>query len=172
MDIGRILKHLCTTGLHLRSRFPRETLEAIKQEIAKSEALHNGELRFAIETALDLPPLLHGLSSRQRAFDVFSRLRVWDTEMNSGVLIYLLLVDHKVEIVAARGIAAKVDQADWEMVCREMERAFRGRDGVGPPAVASGPAIARARIGCFFSAAGVGHRNEQRRVDLPVAGRP
>ncbi len=131
MDIGRILKHLCTTGLHLRSRFPRETLEAIEQEIAKSEALHNGELRFAIETALDLPPLLHGLSSRQRAFDVFSRLRVWDTEMNSGVLIYLLLVDHKVEIVADRGIAAKVDQADWELVCREMERAFRAGDFKG-----------------------------------------
>ena len=131
MDIVRILKHLCTTGLHLRRRFPRATLDTIEQEIAKSEALHNGELRFAIETALDLPPLLHGLSSRQRAFDIFSRLRVWDTEMNSGVLIYLLLVDHKVEIVADRGIAAKVDQADWEMVCREMERAFRAGDFKG-----------------------------------------
>ncbi len=131
MDIGRILKHLCTTGLHLRARFPQVTRDAIEQEIAKSEALHNGELRFAIETALDLPPLLHGLSSRQRARDVFSQLRVWDTEMNSGVLIYLLLVDHKVEIVADRGIAAKVDQADWEMVCREMERAFRAGDFKG-----------------------------------------
>ena len=131
MDIVRILKHLCTTGLHLRRRFPRATLDAIEQEIAKSEALHNGELRVAIETALDLPPLLHGLRSRQRAFDVFSRLRVWDTEMNSGVLIYLLLVDHKVEIVADRGIAAKVDQAEWEMVCREMERAFRAGDFKG-----------------------------------------
>ena len=131
MDIVRILKHLCTTGLHLRRRFPQVTRDAIEQEIAKSEALHNGELRFAIETALDLPPLLLGLSSRQRAFDVFSRLRVWDTEMNSGVLIYLLLVDHKVEIVADRGIAAKVDQADWEMVCREIERAFRAGDFKG-----------------------------------------
>ena len=131
MDIVRILKHLCTTGLHLRRRFPQVTCHAIEQEIAKSEALHNGELRFAIETALDLPPLLHGLRSRQRARDVFSQLRVWDTEMNSGVLIYLLLVDHKVEIVADRGIAAKVDQADWEMVCREMERAFRAGDFKG-----------------------------------------
>ena len=131
MDIVRILKHLCTTGLHLRRRFPRATLDAIEQEIAKSEALHNGELRFALETALDLPPLLYGLRSRQRARDVFSQLRVWDTEMNSGVLIYLLLVDHKVEIVADRGIAAKVDQADWEMVCREMERAFRAGDFKG-----------------------------------------
>ena len=131
MDIGRILKHLCTTGLHLRRRFPQATLDAIEQEIAKSEALHNGELRFAIETALDLPPLLHGLRSRQRAQDLFSLLRVWDTEMNGGVLIYLLLVDHKVEIVADRGIAAKVEQADWEMVCREMEQAFRAGDFKG-----------------------------------------
>ena len=131
MDIGRILKHLCTTGLHLRRRFPLATLDAIEQEIAKSEALHNGELRFAIETALDLPPLLHGLRSRQRAQDLFSLLRVWDTESNSGVLIYLLLVDHKVEIVADRGIAAKVEQAEWEAVCREMEKAFRAGDFKG-----------------------------------------
>ena len=131
MDIGRIIKHLCTTGLQLRARFPRETLDAIEHEIAKSESLHSGELRFAVETALDLPFLLQGLQSRERALDVFSRLRVWDTEMNSGVLIYLLLVDHKVEIVADRGIAAKVDQADWEMVCREMEHAFRAGDFKG-----------------------------------------
>ena len=128
MDIGRILKHLCTTGLHLRSRFPRETLETIEQEIEKSEALHSGELRFAVETALDLPPLLQGLHSRQRALDVFSLLRVWDTETNSGVLIYLLLADHKVEIVADRGIAAKVEQSEWGTICREMEQAFRSGD--------------------------------------------
>ena len=128
MNIFRIFRHLCTTGLHLRTRFPKETLDAIEQEIAKSETLHNGELRFAIETALDLPPLLHGLRSRQRALDVFSLLGVWDTEMNSGVLIYLLLVDRKVEIVADRGIAAKVEQSEWETICREMEQAFRGGD--------------------------------------------
>ena len=128
MGLGRILKHLCTTNLHLRTRFPQETLDAIEHEIAKSEAQHMGELRFAIETALDLPPLLHGLRSRHRALDVFSLLRVWDTEMNSGVLIYLLLVDHKVEIVADRGIAAKVEQSEWEAICREMEQAFRGGD--------------------------------------------
>ena len=128
MGFGRILRHLCTTSLHLRSRFSQQTLDALEAEIAKSEQLHMGELRFAIETALDLPPLLHGLESRQRALDVFSLLRVWDTDTNSGVLIYLLLVDHKVEIVADRGIAAKVEQAEWENVCREMEQAFRAGD--------------------------------------------
>ena len=125
MGIGRIFRHLCTTSLHLRARFSQETLDAIEAEIVKSEELHTGELRFAIETALDLPPLLHGLQSRQRALDVFSLLRVWDTEANSGVLIYLLLVDHKVEIVADRGIATKVEQSEWDAVCREMEQAFR-----------------------------------------------
>ena len=128
MDIGRILKHLCTTGLYLRARFPPQTLDAIEQEITKSEALHSGELRFAVETALDLPPLLQCLQSRERALDVFSLLRVWDTETNSGVLIYLLLADHKVEIVADRGIAAKVEQSEWESICREMEQAFRSGD--------------------------------------------
>ncbi len=125
MRIGRIFKHLCTTSLHLRSRFSQQTLDAVEAEIAKSEQAHTGELRFAIETALDLPPLLHGLQSRQRALDVFSLLRVWDTDTNSGVLIYLLLADHRVEIVADRGIAAKVEQAEWDAVCREMEQAFR-----------------------------------------------
>ena len=131
MGIGRIFRHLCTTGLHLRSRFPQSALDAIEAEIAKSEQLHTGELRFAIETALDLPPLLQGLQSRQRALDVFSLLRVWDTDTNSGVLIYLLLVDHKVEIVADRGIAAKVEQSEWDLVCREMEQAFRSGDFKG-----------------------------------------
>ena len=127
MGIGRMFRHLCITGLHLRSRFPPSTLDAIEAEIAKSEELHTGELRFAIETALDLPPLLHGSQSRQRALDVFSLLRVWDTDTNSGVLIYLLLVDHKVEIVADRGIAAKVSQHEWDSICRRMEDAYRKR---------------------------------------------
>ena len=128
MAIGRILRHLCTTSLHIRNRFPQATLDAIEQAIGASEALHSGEIRFAIEAALDFPPLLHGVTSRQRALDVFSLLRVWDTEHNSGVLIYLLLKDRKVEIVADRGIAAKVAQSEWETVCRNMERAFRGGD--------------------------------------------
>ena len=128
MEIGRIFRHLCTTSLHLRARFSQETLDATKAEIAKSEELHTGELRFAIETALDLPLLLHGLQSRQRALDVFSLLRVWDTDANSGVLIYLLLADRRVEIVADRGIAAKVEQTQWDAICREMENAFRAGD--------------------------------------------
>ncbi|MEO6024158.1 MAG: TPM domain-containing protein [Burkholderiales bacterium] len=128
MVLGRILRHLCTTSLHIRNRFPQSTLDAIEQAVGASEVLHSGEIRFAIEAALDFPPLLHGVTSRQRALDVFSLLRVWNTEHNSGVLIYLLLKDRKVEIVADHGIAAKVDQSEWEFVCRGMERAFSAGD--------------------------------------------
>lgn len=128
MGVIRSLRHLCATGWRLRRDFSSETLDAIEAAINVSEASHNGELRFAIEAALDIEPLLRGLHSRARAIEVFSFLRVWDTAENSGVLIYLLLADRKVEIVADRGIAAKVEQAEWESVCRDMEQAFRAGD--------------------------------------------
>ncbi len=128
MGILRTLKHLCTTGWSLRRDFPQTTLDAIEGEITASEQTHDGELRFAIEAALDIEPLMRGLQSRERANEVFSFLRVWDTQNNSGVLIYLLLSDHRVEIIADRGIGAKVQQEEWEAICREMEQAFRSGD--------------------------------------------
>ena len=82
------------------------------------------KIRFAVEHALDLPQLLAGMSARDRAIEVFSQLRVWDTEHNNGVLIYLLFADRDVEIVADRGIHAKVG-AGWEDICRSMEQRFR-----------------------------------------------
>ena len=87
--------------------------------------MHRGEIRFAVEDALDGPALLAGQSARERALEVFSQLRVWDTEENNGVLIYLLLADHDIEIVADRGINARVAQDDWEGICRDMEQALR-----------------------------------------------
>jgi uncharacterized membrane protein len=103
--------------------FPAPALAKIEQAIKASERLHRGEIRFAIEAALHL----HGLrlSTRQRARQVFAQLGVWDTEENSGVLIYVQLVDRRIEIVADRGIAAKVAQAEWDAICRAMERAFK-----------------------------------------------
>ncbi|MDP1997291.1 MAG: TPM domain-containing protein, partial [Gallionella sp.] len=90
-----------------------------------TETRHDGQIRFAVEAALDLAPLLAGQTARERAVEVFSELRVWDTEHNNGVLIYLLLADRDVEIVADRGIHAKLGTEIWEAVCREMEAAFR-----------------------------------------------
>lgn len=117
-------------------------MRAIEAAIRDSETTHSGEIRFAVEAALDPIALLNNRSARERAVEVFSQLRVWDTERNNGVLIYLLLADRKVEIIADRGIHRDVGQQGWEKICREMEQAFRqGRfeEGVvtGIKAVAS-----------------------------------
>jgi uncharacterized membrane protein len=100
-------------------------MAAIEAAIKRSETMHMGELRFAVEAGLDIHELWHGITPRQRAIEVFSQLRIWDTEHNSGVLIYLLLADRRVEIVADRGIHAKVGEAQWQVICREMENHFR-----------------------------------------------
>jgi hypothetical protein len=125
MQLARLLKHLCTEHWTLKRKFPPRCLKAIEQAIRQSEASHGGEIRFAVEAALDLHQLLRGLSARERAIEVFSLLRVWDTEDNNGVLIYLLLADHDVEIVADRGIHRRVGAEGWETICRDMETAFR-----------------------------------------------
>ena len=125
MDVKRILKHLFAPRWIVSRAFPGAALKRIEATIGESETTHDGELRFAVEAGLDLLPLLKGVTPRQRAHDVFSRLQVWDTEHNSGVLIYVQLVDRRIEIVADRGISAKVEQGQWEAICRRIEEAFR-----------------------------------------------
>ena len=125
MDVQRIIRHLFTPHWIVRSAFSREALKRIESAIRQSEASHDGELRFAVEAGLDLLPLLKGTSPRQRALEVFSQLRVWDTEHNSGVLIYVQIVDRRIEIVADRGINARVRQEQWDAICRRIEVAFR-----------------------------------------------
>lgn len=125
MNTTRILRHLFTPPWRVRRAFPTRSLRAIEAAIRAAERSHSGEIRFAVESALDLWPLLRGQSARERALAVFSELRVWDTERNNGVLIYLLLADHDVEILADRGIHARVGAPEWERICREMEQCFR-----------------------------------------------
>ena len=125
MNIKRIAKHLLMTRWQVNRAFSRDSLIAIEQAIKASETAHVGEIRFAVEGALDGAPLFKGQSARERAIDVFSQLRIWDTEHNNGVLIYLLLADRDVEIVADRGIHAKVGAGEWESICRKMETAFK-----------------------------------------------
>ena len=125
MSAIRILKHLFTPHWVVNRAFSRRTLKAIERAIGESEKTHDGEMRFAVEAGIHLWPLLHGQTARQRAHEVFSGLRVWDTEHNSGVLIYVQLVDRSIEIVADRGINAKVAQHEWDAICRCMEAAFR-----------------------------------------------
>jgi uncharacterized membrane protein len=108
-----------------RLAFPAAVLKDIEMSIKQSERQHRGELRFAIENALAPTWVWRGMSARQRATEVFSNLRVWDTEENSGVLIYLLLADREVHIVADRGIAKRVPQTEWDAVAQAMQKAFR-----------------------------------------------
>jgi uncharacterized membrane protein len=131
MSMKRIARHLAATRWMVHRAFPRETLMAIEKAIKASEATHRGEIRFVVEGALDTAPLLRGQTARERAIDVFSQLRIWDTAHNNGVLIYLLLADRDVEIVADRGIDAKVGAQEWERICRKMEAAFRQADFQG-----------------------------------------
>ena len=109
----------------LRRTFPAASMRAIEDVIKRSETSHDGEIRFAVEAALHIVPLLSDRSARERAVEVFSHLRIWDTACNNGVLIYLLLADRNVEIVADRGIHTKVGTEEWERICREMEAAFQ-----------------------------------------------
>ncbi len=120
----RWIKHLFLDDFATKRAFPRATLEAIEASVAAQEKRHRGELRFVVEGGLPLTPFLAGRSPRERALEHFSRLRIWDTEDNAGVLVYLLLADRDVEIVADRGIDARVGTAAWDAICREMQSAF------------------------------------------------
>jgi uncharacterized membrane protein len=121
----RWLKHVFLPPWAWRRAFPQTTLDAIEAAIRASETTHSGEIRFAVENSLAGSWVWRGKTGRERAVEVFSNLRVWDTAHNGGVLVYLLLADRVIEIVADRGIAARVDASEWERVARTMEAAFR-----------------------------------------------
>jgi len=163
MNIKRILKHLVMTQWQVDRAFSRQNLIAIEQAIKASEIAHAGEIRFVVEGALDGVPLFKGQSARERAIDVFSQLRIWDTEHNNGVLIYLLLADRDVEIVADRGIHSKVGSREWENMCQAMETAFRQARYEG--GVVAGIQTATQHLVKHFPASGTG-QNEL--PDKPV----
>ena len=125
MGIRRIGKHLLEHRWRVRRIFPPKVLVAIERATRAGEATHSGQVRFVVEGALDGVPLFRNQSARDRALDIFSHLRIWDTAHNNGVLIYLLLADRQVEIVADRGIDAKVGREGWRKICADMERDFK-----------------------------------------------
>ena len=132
MGIARITRHLLANRARVRRAFPAASLARIEQAVAASEATHAGQIRVAIEGALDGEPLFRQQNAQARALDVFALQRVWDTERNNGVLIYLLLADRDVEIVADRGIHSHVGSKGWETICHAMEQAFvQGRYEAG-----------------------------------------
>jgi uncharacterized membrane protein len=159
MQFARLIRHVAATHWRTRMLFPASTLDAIEQAIGRAEQTHAGDIRFAIETALTPLHIFGEIAPRARALDVFTQLRVWDTECNNGVLIYVLVADRTVEIVADRGFAGRVSQSEWQAVCGLMEEHFRagrfkegsiaGVDAIGAllashfPADAATPASAR-----------------------------
>jgi uncharacterized membrane protein len=132
MDWSRWFRHTFATQSELRRAFPPASLEQIEAAVSASERLHSGEIRVAIEGALDPGAVARGKTPRQRALELFAALGVWDTEHNNGVLIYVLMADHDVEIVADRGFNGRVDAAGWASVCEDMRREFiAGRYAAG-----------------------------------------
>ena len=142
MDWGRWFRHLFAFEHRMHRAFPPAALDAIERAIDESERTHTGEIRFAIEGALEPGRVWRGTTPRERALEVFAALGVWDTESNNGVLVYVLLADHDVEVVADRGFNAKVDSDRWSAICDDMEQYFRaGRFQEG--AVAGVKAVGR-----------------------------
>jgi uncharacterized membrane protein len=125
MQLARLIKHVAASHWRTRLLFPKATLDAIEQAVARAERTHAGEIRFAVETSLAPLHILNEMSPRARALEVFAHLHVWDTAHNNGVLIYVQLADRDVEIVADRGLHGRVSQPEWEAVCRLMEEHFR-----------------------------------------------
>jgi uncharacterized membrane protein len=148
MGIGRIGRHLLQHRWRERKFFPPKVLVAIERAIKAGEATHSGQIRFVVEGALDGAPLFRDQPARERALDIFSQLRIWDTAHNNGVLIYLLLADRDVEIVADRGIDAKVGAERWEKICVDMETDFKAKNFEG--GVIKGiEAVSRQIAACF-----------------------
>jgi uncharacterized membrane protein len=121
----RFLRHLFATRSGTRRRFPAQLLDAIEAAVKAAEGRTSAEIRFVVETALEPGEVWAGLTPRERAMQTFSDLHIWNTELRNGVLIYVLLADRDVEVLADRGAADRIAQADWEGVCRVMESHFR-----------------------------------------------
>ena len=157
----RIVRHLFASS---KRHFPPATLDAIQHAIAASEHRHHGEIVFAAEGSLSPREVVRGRKARERAHEVFARLRVWNTEHNTGVLLYLLLADHAIEIVADRGVAKEIAESEWLPICALMQDYFRRGDyehGAIEGVAAVGELLAR-----HFPANG--ERNADELPDRPV----
>ena len=137
----RLFRHLATTAARTRVLFSPSVLSQIESAVGEAEAQHSGEIRFVVETALPLLALWHRVTPRARALQLFAQLHIWDTHANNGVLIYVLRADRAVEIVADRGISARVSEAEWQAVCREVEQHYRaGNYALGSSVAVAGVA--------------------------------
>jgi TPM domain len=130
--LQRMFKHLWLDASDAKHAVPPDAMQRLKQRVAASESLHTGQIRICVESALPASYLWRlgkslGISqlTRQRAVMLFGKLRIWDTAQNNGVLIYLLLAERAIEIVADRGLAGHVPQEQWQAMTQRMGAAFR-----------------------------------------------
>ncbi len=121
----RILKHSRLDAADTKRLLGAGALQRIEARVAASEARHSGEIRVSVEAGLPLSYLRRNAPVRERAVMLFGKLRVWDTEHNNGVLIYLMLAEHAIEIVADRGLARRVDPGEWQRITASMSEAFK-----------------------------------------------
>ncbi len=121
----RLLINLFFPSWKFRKIFPKKFLKNIELVIQNSEKRHNGELVFLVEVKFPIPLVIKKITPRQRAIDLFSKYRVWDTEFNNGVLIYLLLSEKQIEIIADRGISKKIPQKEWDLILERMKTNFK-----------------------------------------------
>lgn len=160
----RCFANLFGGWFQLPRRFPAALLDELTAAVAAGECSHRGEICFAIESRLSALAVLDGLDAPARAQQVFAQLRVWDTEGNSGVLFYVLMAEHRIEIVADRGIAAKVTPGEWDAICAQMRECYaRGEWRAGSLA---GIAAANALLQRHFPGDGKPNPDELR--DRPV----
>jgi uncharacterized membrane protein len=163
----RILRHRWLDEADTRRAIPPAMLHALAERIAQSELQHTGEIRIYVEAGLPLSYLWRDASPRERALAMFGKLRIWDTEHNNGVLVYLLLAERAIEIVADRGLSRHVPPEQWRRITQGMAEAFRsGRyeDGLKQAVDAVGAELAR-----HFPAA-PGEANPNELPDEPVLG--
>jgi uncharacterized membrane protein len=125
--IGRMLRHRWLDDSDTRKAIPPDMVERLARRVAASEKRHSGEIRLYVEAGLPMSYLWRAATARERAVAMFGKLRVWDTENNNGVLIYLLLAEHAIEIIADRGLASRVDPREWQRIADAMGAAFKER---------------------------------------------
>lgn len=123
--LPRLIKHRLLDEGDARRALGADALARIESRVAASEARHSGQIRVCVEAGLPLSYLLRRATARDRAVAMFGKLRVWDTAHNNGVLIYLLLAERAIEIVADRGLTRMVPQAAWDTLVDGMRESFR-----------------------------------------------
>ncbi|MBL0423284.1 TPM domain-containing protein [Ramlibacter sp. AW1] len=165
--LWRLLRHRWLDDASLRRAFPAEVLDRLESRVRASERRHRGEIRLYVEAGLPNSYIWRGATPRERALSMFGKLRVWDTEENNGVLIYLLLAEHAIEIVADRGVAREVAEGRWHEVVGHMRDAFRARrfeDGL----TLALEEVSALLVEHFPASPGAGRTNEL--PDAPVLG--